>query len=127
MLCHQIKWHNTEDIRSEVDVDVWWRAIDSKLLEGVIFRSSTVEPIFADEIAPWLPPSCRGRVINTEHLKKSNKDTTTGVPVGCPKKLAELIRKGVYDPLKISSFSATQLQEVCSQVGIKTNGSTTKV
>lgn len=105
--------------RSEqVDVDKWWRSIDSKLLEGVIFRSSTVEPIFAEDIAPWLPPACRGKVINTEYKKKATKDTSAGAPVGCPKTLAELIRNGVYNPLNIGSFSAPELQEICSLVDI---------
>jgi len=72
----QIKWHNEAEtsLRSEqVDIDEWWKSIDSKLLEGVIYRSSIEEPIFAESIAPWIPPSCRGKVINTEYQKKGQQ------------------------------------------------------
>ena len=79
------------------------------------------------KLAPWLPPSCRGKVINTEFKKKSSKTGASDIPGGCPKTLAELIRKGVYDPLNIGSFSAVKLHEICSLVGISINGNTSKV
>jgi hypothetical protein len=126
----QIKWHDEAELslRSEnVDISGWWKGMDSKLLEGVVFRSGTVEPIFAEDIAPWLPPACRGKVVNTEHKKRANKTASTGSPIGCPKTLAELIRNGSYNPLDAGSFSALQLQELCSLVKIPINGSTSKV
>ena len=42
--------------------------------------------------------------------------------------LAELIRKGIYNPLDLKSASAEKLQEVCSLVGIPVRkANTTKV
>ncbi len=53
----------------EIDVEAWWNNVDLKLIEGIVYKWSKVEPIVAEEIAPWLPPSCRGVVVNTEHKK----------------------------------------------------------
>ena len=59
-------------------------------------------------ITPWIPPLCRGNVVNTEHMKSKNSQANcSATPVGCPKTLADL-----------QSLSAHNLQEVCSLVGI---------
>lgn len=54
------------DISGSVNIDKWWGEVDSKILEALVFRSARMEPILVSEIAPWLPPSCRGNVTNTE-------------------------------------------------------------
>ena len=48
-------------------------------------------------------------------------------PIGCPKKLAEFIRKGQYDPTKASSITAPELRTVCQSVDIPAGLSSTKV
>jgi hypothetical protein len=77
-----------------VDIDVWWRAMELKMLEAVVYKDAKMEPVVAASIAPWIPPSCRGKVVNTEHMKsaKNSKANCSATPTGCPKTLAELIR-----------------------------------
>lgn len=127
---HQVVWEQERDehsVAGAVNIDEWWREIDSKILESVIFKSTRLEPVSATKIAPWIPPSCRGTVINTEHLKMSNQVDSSSTPTGCPKMLAEFIRKGTYNPLNLKSASIHELQEVCSLVGIPKRQATTKV
>lgn len=108
-------WQHKDDVTGSINVDEWWRNIESKLLEAVVFNSTRLEPLLATEITP---PSCRGKVINTEHLKQSKQQDNSSALIGCPKMLAELIRKGFYNPLDLKSVSTESLQEVCSLVGI---------
>ena len=111
-----------------VDIDTWWRAMESKMLEAVVYKDAKMEPVVAASIAPWIPPLCRGNVVNTEHMKSKNYQANcTATPVGCPKTLAELIRRGTYNPLDLQSLSVHNLQEVCSLVGIPYKQTTTKV
>lgn len=69
----QVVWQEADKTGS-INVDEWWRGVEYKLLEAVVYKSAKAEPVLANEIAPWLPPSCRGTVINTEHLKSSMND-----------------------------------------------------
>ena len=46
---------------------------------------------------------------------------------GCPKKLADMIRSGVYDPSKVSSFNTADLQHICQKADIPICSSSTKV
>ena len=102
-----------------VDIDSWWRAM---------YMDAKIEPILAMSIAPWIPPSCRGNVVNTEHMKSSKSQAHSSAnPAGCPKTLAELIRRGTYNPLDLQSTSAADLHEVCSLVGIPHQQASTKV
>ena len=39
-------------------------------------------------------------------------------PIGCPKKLTEVIRMGQYNPAKVGSTSAPELRAVCEAVDI---------
>ena len=120
-------WEQPEAKVGPLDVDKWWREIESKILEAIVFKSTRVEPVVATRIAPWIPPSCRGEVVNTEYLKSSRQENDSTSHIGCPKMLAELIRKGCYDPLNLKSASTADLLEVCSSVGIPPKVATTKV
>ena len=63
-----------------------------------------------------------------EHMKSKNSQVNCSTtPIGCPKTLAELIRRGTYNPLDLQSLSVHNLQEVCSLVGIPYKQTTTKV
>lgn len=122
----QQQTHDRE-INTPCNIDEWWREVACKILEAIIFKSAKVEPVLAAKIAPWIPPSCRGNV-NTEHFKLGSKAENSSTLIGCPKMLAELIRKGVYDPLNLKSTSIQELQEVCLLVGISNlQYTTTKV
>ena len=111
-----------------MDVDGWWCYLESKIIEGIAFKDIEQEKVKALQIAPWIPPASRGRVVNTEHLKCSaSKHQSPPIPVGCPKTLASLIRQGVYDPLNLASVSITQLKEICDLVHIPKQLATTKV
>lgn len=48
-------------------------------------------------------------------------------PTGCPKKLAEVIRTGQYNPAKVGSTSAPELRAVCEAVDIPVGSNPTKV
>ena len=110
-----------------VNVDEWWQQMELKVLEAVTYKDTKMEPVLAPSIAPWIPPSCRADVVNTEVLKLNKGSCHSSTPVGCPKMLAELIRKGTYNPLDLQSASTQSLQEVCSIVGIPYKKGTTKV
>lgn len=120
---------NNEDrqnLAGAVNIDQWWGQIESKILEALIYKDATPEPILATSIAPWIPPSCRGHPVNTEFLK-SGQNCASAEPSGCPKTLAELIRKGTYNPLCVQSNSLEELRSVCSLVSITHTQATSKV
>ena len=48
-------------------------------------------------------------------------------PTGCPKRLAEAIRTGQYNPLMVGNVSAPELRDICQRVGIQVGQSATKV
>ena len=112
----------------KVDVDGWWTFLEGTILEGIIFKDITEDKVIATCIAPWIPPACRGHVVNTEYLKSSTrKHHSPPTPAGCPKMLATSICDGIYDPLNLGSTSITQLREVCELVGLPKELVTTKV
>ena len=84
--------------------------------------------MIASCIAPWIPPACRGRVVNTEHLKSNTRNHhSPPTPAGCPKTPATLICNGIYDPLNLGGMSIIQLREICEMVNIPKALATTKV
>ena len=96
------------------------------MIEGIAFKDITLEKLNVAEMAPWLPPACRGNTVNTEYLKcKKNRYPET--PIGCPKTLGSLICQGVYDPLSIGTLTISKLKEICELVQIPRNLATTKV
>lgn len=110
-----------------VNIDEWWDEIESKMLEAAVYKSAKTEPINATCIAPWISPACRAKtILNTEFVKMSS-DKTSQEPIGCPKTLADLIRKGTYNPLDLQLASADELRDVCTQVSIPYKKATTKV
>ena len=117
-----------DTLSGEVDVDSWWSFLERKILEGIAFKDIKEEKVVASCIAPWIPPACRGCVVNTEHLKSGARNHhSPPTPAGCPKTLATLICDGIYDPLNLGSMSNTQLREICEMVNIPKALSTTKV
>lgn len=111
-----------------VNITEWWRQMEMKVLEAVVFKDARIEPVSAMRIAPWIAPSCRADVVvNTEYLKNAQDKCCSSTPVGCPKMLAELIRKGTYNPLNLQSASTQDLQKVCTLVGIPHKQASTKV
>ena len=63
------------------------------------YSDTKLDPFVATDIAPWIPQACRSEVVfNTEFQKRSSKATK---PIGCPKRLSELIFRG---PLESPSF-----------------------
>ena len=129
--CLQITWPSecrADTTSGEVDVDSWWSHIESKILEGITFKDIQMEKLEASRIPPWIPPACRGRVVNTEHLKgNTRKHQSPPTPTGCPKTLANLICQGVYSPLNLEDLSVTKLKEICELVNIPKELATTKV
>lgn len=112
----------------EVDVDSWWNFLEGKILEGIAFKDIKEEKVITSCIAPRIPPACRGRVVNTEHLKSNARNHhSPPIPAGCPKILATLICDGIYDPLNLGGMSIAQLREICEMVNIPKALATTKV
>ena len=117
-----------ERVSDTVDIDTWWRAMESKMIEAAVYKDAKIEPIVAASIAPWIPPSCHGNMVNTEHRKSKNSQVnSSATPIGGPKTLAELIRRGTYNPLDLQALSVHNLQEICTLVGIPYKQTTTKV
>ena len=108
-------WKTSDDIdegkkSGTVDIDAWWRAMELKMLEAVVYKDAKMEPVVAANIAPWIPPLCRGNVVNTEHMKSKNSQANCSTtPIGCPKILAELIRREIFNPLDLQSLSVHNL------------------
>ena len=94
--------------------------MDSKVVEAAVFKSATPEPVSATDIAPRIPPCCRSSTaLNTEHLKvSSTTDTPNGKPFGCRKKLAELVRRGIYNPLESNNLTISELKDIATEVEI---------
>jgi len=119
-----------DNIEGTVDVDKWWRHVDSKIVEAAVFKSSTSEQVQVTDIAPWIPPSCRNStIVNTEHLKVSSSaiESPNGKPFGCPKKLADLVRRGRYDPLELHGMSTQEVKQIAAEVEIPSSVGSTKV
>lgn len=117
-----------ENTTGEVDIDGWWQYLEEKMLEGIIFKDIELERVKVADMAPWIPPACRGHTVNTEHLKcTSYNNQKSPNPVGCPKTLASLICQGVYDPLDLGAASISKLKEICALVSIPQDLATTKV
>ena len=116
-------------IKGVVDVEKWWGYVDSKVVEAAVFKSATPEPVSATDIASWITPSCRSStVLNTEHLKTSSTiDPHNGKPFGCPKKLAELVRRGKYNPLESNKLTISELKHIAAEVEMPSCVAPTKV
>jgi len=118
-----------DNIEGTVDVDKWWRHVDSIIVEAALFRSSTSEQVQVTDIAPWIPPSCKNStVVNTEHLKVSSYaiESLNGKPFGCPKKLADLVRRGRYDSLELHGMSTQEVKQI-AEVEIPSSVGSAKV
>lgn len=110
-----------------MQVDEWWEKMERKIVEAAVNKDAKPEQIDATSIAPWIPPSCRAStIVNTEFIKLK-QTATSKEPTGCPKKLADLIRSGAYNPLDLHVLTTAKLQEICSQTGITCGTTTTKV
>ena len=46
---------------------------------------------------------------------------------GCPKKLAELIRAGKYDPSQVHRMTTTEVKDLCAEADIGVSALSTKV
>ena len=112
-----------------MDIDHWWSYLEEKVVEAVVFKAAEMVPVMATSIAPWIAPCARGLVTyNTEYLKGSRPSVTTSThPMGCPKTLSDLIRKGVYDPLHLPSLSLHDVRKIAEEVGIHCTASSTRV
>lgn len=108
-----------DNIEGTVDVDKWWRHVDSKIVEAAVFKSSTSEQVQVTDIAPWIPPSCRN--------SSSAIESPNGKPFGCPKKLADLVRRGRYDPLELHGMSTQEVKQIAAEVEIPSSVGSTKV
>ena len=112
-----------DNIEGTVDVDKWWRHVDSKKGEAAVFRSSTSEQVQVTD-------SCRNStIVNTEHLKVSSSaiESPNGKPFGCPKKLADLVRRGRYDPLELHGMPTQEVKQIAAEVEIQSSVGSTKV
>ena len=123
-VCFQLQWSLSSSDPSSpgvVNTEEWWDSLELKAVEGATYREVEMEPILATEIAPWIPPSCRGPVQhNTEHQKKSS---VSGLELtGCPKKLAEAIRRDEYNPLLVHQLPNEKLRQLCRTCTIKERG-----
>ena len=99
----QVKRKLKHTLSEEVDVDSWWNFLEGKILEGIAFKDIKEERVIASFVAPWIPPACSGRVVNTEHLKSNARNHhSPPIPAGCPKILAIC---GIYDPLNLGGMS----------------------
>ena len=104
------------DLHGQVDTDGWWSHLERLAIEAAVFKDTKLDPFVATDIAPWIPPACRSVVVfNTEFQKKSSKTTK---PIGCPKKLSELISNGQYSPLESQSLSVEMLRKLCQNCDI---------
>lgn len=123
-----MKW-DVEDKPGVVNIDEWWAQIEMKILEAAVYKDAKPELVNATSIAPWIPPACRAKTIaNTEFAKlSSNPGKTCHEPIGDPKKLADLIHNGIYNPLDLHSVSADELRVLCSEVNIPHKRRLTKV
>ena len=118
-----------DDIDGGVDIEKWWRYVDGKIVEAAVFRSSPSESIQVTDIAPWIPPSCRNStILNTEHLKVSSAlEPPNTKPFGCPKKLADLVRRGRYNPLELHGMTIPEVKQIAAEVEIPSSVASTKV
>lgn len=61
----------------EVDVDEWWGSIDMRIVEGAAAASHTKAPVFkVENIAPWIPPSCRSKTVVNSEVQKGTMYST---------------------------------------------------
>lgn len=122
---------------------------EPRMIHGWAFAAHRgVPPLDASKTAPWIPPvSRRASVLNAEveigilleysvasiltpiifdHAKigTGNHSLCTS---GCPKKLAELIRAGNYDPSCVHKMTTAELKFVSTAAHICTSAKTTKV
>lgn len=123
-----MKW-DVKDRSGTVNIDEWWAQIEMKILEAAVYKDAKPEPVNATCIAPWIPPACRAKSIaNTEFAKlSSNSGKTSLESIGHPKKLADHIHNGTYNPMDLHSASVDKLRDMCSQVNIPHKKGTTKV
>ena len=117
----QLKWpKSSKQMSSQVDTDVWWSSLECTAIEAAVFEEAKLEPVLGTQIAPWIPPICRGSAqFNSEFKKKS---CTAVELVGCPKKLGGLIRTGQYNPLEVQKLSTEVLHDLCRSCDIPVQG-----
>lgn len=121
ILLIQLKWpEDSTLISGEVETEDWWSGLERSAIEAAIFKEAKLEPILATQIAPWIPPMCRGPVqLNSEFQKKSSGTVRL---MGCPKKLGALIRRGQYNPLEIQKLSTDKLRDLSLSCDIPVQG-----
>ena len=144
----QISWPDDVDaVGDEVDVDEWWESIDMRMVEGAAAASCVKAPVIkVENVAPWIPPICRNtNVVNSEVQKGMMYSTlyffatkylmllnhvggqNSVRKVGSPKKLADLIRNGSYNPETLKTITTETLRGVCNAVEIPIAANATKV
>ena len=108
-----------------VDTEQWWSSLEYRAIEGATYKEVEMEPILGTEIAPWIPPACRSRLqYNTQHQKESSGGLQL---VGCPKQLAECIRREEYNPLTVHQLPNEKLHNLCRMCNVKGEQGLTKV
>ena len=144
----QISWPADVDcVGDEVDVDEWWESVDMRIVEQAAISRSVKAPVLkAEKIAPWIPPMCRNTtVVNSEtqkgnvqllyyacqnvliHYKTIGGQRNPMKRMGSPKKLADLIRNGSYNPETLKTTTVETLREICIAVEIPISANATKV
>ena len=116
-LFRQLFWPEQDaNTSGHVNPEGWWSDLECSAVEAAVYRDVHMEPINATDIAPWIPPICRGPVmLNTESHKKRAMGEKL---IGCPKQLGGLVREGRYDPLTVGSQPANVLRDICTSCEI---------
>ena len=111
-----------------------------------------VPSVDASKIAPWIPPLNRSSVVINSESKKGKEKKPQGIHLlnkycvtsvgggssvysttkgdkllGCPKKLASLIRAGDYDPSKAQSMTTADVKSVCEAADVPFQANSSKV
>ena len=129
----------------EVYVDEWWGSIDMRIVEGAAAVSHTKAPVFkVENIAPWIPPSCRSKTVVNSEVQKGTMNRILNVTLkycacrwtkrceksGMPKLRSWLI-SFVMDRTTlrhcIKALSTENPKGVCNAVEIPIPANTTKV
>ncbi len=131
IFCTQVKWPE-EDCgqppNGTVDIDQWWGSLERNILEAVVFKAAMPESVLATKIAPWIPSACRSfTAYNTEHVKGRPSSSADSRPIACPKKLAEMIRTGRYNPLHVSDMPLAEVKQIAAEVEMPSSIPPTKV
>ena len=82
--------------------------------------------IFAHHQYMHIPQRCHVYITSGIELAHSI-DPPNGKPFGCPKKLAELVRRGKYNPLESNKLTISELKHIAAEVEMPSCVAPTKV